>query len=170
MKHPFIVEINHRCLLLPRSTHTNDPDVLQARESMAPLFTKYDVNLVINGHNHEYERSQPLTAGSPPQGSPGIASSLAAGTTYVTNAGAGADAYQPNSVPESYVAPNTQVGYGAYSTKGYVGCYVLLTLEGTTLTLKAYGMKPGNGGVEEGDDVIDSVVFRAVAVPPGCGV
>ncbi len=157
VKHPFIVEINHRCLY-STSTHTSDPDVIQARESMAPLFTKYNVNLVLNGHDHEYERSQPLTAGSPPQGSPVIASSLAAGTTYVTNAGAGADAYPPNSIPESYVAPNTQVGYGAYSTKGYVGCYVLLTLEGSTLTLKAYGMKPGNGGLE-GDDVIDSVVF-----------
>ena len=39
-----------------------------------------------------------------------------------------------------------------------MGCYVLPTLQGATLTLKAYGMKPGAGGVA-GDDIIDSVVF-----------
>ena len=45
-----------------------------------------------------------------------------------------------------------------YSTAGYIGCYVLLTLSGQTLTLNAYGMKASGTSVAD-DTVIDTVVF-----------
>jgi hypothetical protein len=155
-KHPFIVEINHRGLY-STSNHAADFDVIQARKTMAPLLTKYKVDLVMNGHDHEYERSKPLTAGTPPEGQPVIAASAAQGTTYVINAGAGADPYAVGTSASTY-REGDPTPIGTLSTKGYLGCYVLLTLEGTKMTMNAYGMKAGGGGVA-GDDVIDTVVF-----------
>ena len=154
--HPFIVAISHRGQF-STSMHAQDFDVLNARQLMAPLFTKYHVNLVMNGHDHEYERSKSLTAGDPPQGAPVVQSSLSQGTTYVINAGAGADPYEVGTVASSFRQGNP-TPLGSFSAKGYIGCYVLLTLDGQTMTLNAYGMKAGGGGVA-GDDVIDTVVF-----------
>ncbi|HEY2517230.1 MAG TPA: fibronectin type III domain-containing protein, partial [Polyangiaceae bacterium] len=65
--HPFIVVISHRGLF-STSNHATDFDVIQARSTMAPLFDKYHVDLVMNGHDHEYERTKPITAGNPPTG------------------------------------------------------------------------------------------------------
>ena len=154
--HPFIVAISHRGMY-STSNHATDGDVIQTRASIAPLYDKYHVNLALNGHDHEYERSYPLNVGSPPTAAPVVKSSITEGTTYVINAGAGADPYQVGTYPSDYRDGNP-TPLGSFSTKGYIGCYVLLTLGGTTLTLTAYGMKAGGGGVA-GDDVIDTLTF-----------
>ena len=68
--HPFIVVISHRGMF-STSLHATDPDVLATRASLAPLYDKYKVDLVVNGHDHEYERTYPIsrcTHGSPPNG------------------------------------------------------------------------------------------------------
>ena len=159
-KHPFIVTMSHRCLFSTATSpfsHHADADVLQARASLAPLFDKYHVDLVLNGHDHEYERSLPLTAGNPPSGAPVVQTALAQGTTYVVNAGAGADPYQPDTAPAASRSGDA-TGFGTFSAKGYLGCYVLLTLNGTTVTYKAYGMKASGSSVAD-DDVIDTIVF-----------
>jgi hypothetical protein len=152
-RHPFIVAVSHRGMF-STSNHAVDSDVLQARASLAPLYTKYNVNLVLNGHDHEYERSKSLTAGTPPSGAPVIQSSLAQGTTYVINAGAGADPYATGTASSTFRQTSTSL----VSPSPYVGCYVLLTLSGQTLTLNAYGMK-GSGTSVADDVVIDNVVF-----------
>jgi hypothetical protein len=147
--HPFIVVVSHRCMF-SSSTHTIDPDVLAARGALVPLYDKYAVDLVINGHDHDYERSKPLMAGTPPSGAPVVG----AGTTYVVSAGAGADAY-----PTGAAQPFTQisVGYGIYSaTTSYLGSYSILTLRDNTLRLTAYGLKASSSSVAD-DDVIDTV-------------
>jgi hypothetical protein len=154
-KHPFIVAVSHRGQY-STSNHATDPDVIQARASLAPLFTKYNVTLVMNGHDHEYERSLPVNAGSPPNGAPIIADG---GTTYVINAGAGADPYAVSSYTPT---PNYRAGaptaLGSALGSPYIGCYVLLTLDGTTLGMKAYGMKASGTSVSD-DVVIDTVTF-----------
>jgi acid phosphatase type 7 len=155
-RHPFIVEINHRGLF-STSMHAEDVDVIQTRGALAPLFTKYGVNLVLNGHDHEYERSKSLAAGNPPTGAPVIEPTLAQGTTYVINAGAGADPYAVGTASSDFREGNP-TPLGMYSTAGYIGCYVLLTLSGQTLTLNAYGMKASGTSVAD-DTVIDTVVF-----------
>jgi hypothetical protein len=139
------------------SNHAADGDVIQTRSSIAPLYDKYHVDLALNGHDHEYERTFPLNAGTPATAAPVVKSSTSQGTTYVINAGAGADPYQVGTYPSNYRDGNP-TPLGSLSTKGYVGCYVLLTLSGTTLTLTAYGMKAGGGGVA-GDDVIDTLTL-----------
>jgi hypothetical protein len=148
--HPFVVVMNHRGLY-STADHATDPDVIATRGLLAPLFDKYGVNLVLNGHDHEYERTAPIQAGSPPSGDP-MASKQ--GTTYVICAGAGADARPVGATPVAWRL--VQAAYGAGTP--YIGTYALLTIAPTQLTLKAYGMKASSTTVS-GDDVIDTVTL-----------
>ncbi|MGO8994999.1 MAG: fibronectin type III domain-containing protein [Polyangiaceae bacterium] len=151
--HPFIVTVSHRGIY-STSDHAVDSDVLQARTSLAPLYSQYNVDLVMNGHDHEYERSKPLTwNASAGVSTPNIVD--AGGTTYVINAGAGADPYAVGQYPASFTNNSTSL----VSPSPYIGCYVLLTLSGSTLTLNAYGMKASGGSVA-GDTVIDTLVLQ----------
>ncbi len=143
--HPFIVVIGHRCMF-STSTHGTDPDVLATRGVLVPLYDKHSVDLVINGHDHDYERSLPLKAGPTPSGAPLVG----AGTTYVVSAGAGADAYATGT-PAAFTAKSVAYGSGT----SYIGSYSLLTLSGKTLTLTAYGLKASSTTVG-GDDMIDT--------------
>jgi hypothetical protein len=144
-KVPFIVALSHRGLF-STSNHSTDPDVLAARGALTPIYDKYAVDLVFNGHDHEYERSQPLKAGSPPTGDPIVGS----GTTYVICAGAGADPYDIGKIQKAYSLKQTAFG----GTTPYIGTYALLTLDGTTLTVNAYGLKASGA-----DDVIDTLTL-----------
>ncbi len=153
--HPFIVTVSHRGMF-STSNHASDSDVLATRGLLAPLFDKYHVTLAMNGHDHEYERSLPLNAGSPANGPPSI---VDGGTTYVINAGAGADPYAVASyTPTPDNRAGTPTALGSALGSPYVGCYVLLTLDGTTLAMKSYGMKASGASVAD-DVVIDSVTF-----------
>ena len=145
--HPFIIAVSHRGVF-STSMHAGDGDVLAVRAALAPLFDKYGVDLVFNGHDHEYERSKPLKAGNPASGQPVVG----AGTTYVICAGAGADPYAVGSAPGSYSA--VQMGFGAGMPK-YIGTYGLLELDAHALTFTAYGTKASSTTVA-GDDVIDT--------------
>jgi acid phosphatase type 7 len=151
--HPFIVAISHRGMF-STSYHAADNDVIQARASLAVLYDQYHVDLAMNGHDHEYERSKPLNAGNPATGTPAV---VDGGTTYVINAGAGADPYAVASFAATYRQGNA-TALGSLSMEGIIGCYVLLTLEGTKLTLTAYGMTASGGSVA-GDKVIDTFVL-----------
>ena len=142
---PFIVALSHRGLF-STSTHSKDSDVLAARGVFSPLYTKYNVDLVFNGHDHEYERSQPLQAGTPPTGDPVVGS----GTTYIICAGAGADPYAVGQITKSYSLK--QVAFGTNTP--YIGAYSLLTLNGSSLTVNAYGLKASGT-----DDVIDTMTL-----------
>jgi hypothetical protein len=148
--HPFVVVMGHRGIF-STSLHSTDPDVLTARGSLAPLFDKYKVNLVINGHDHEYERTSPITAGSPPTGDP-VVQPAGQGTTYVICAGAGAEAYAVGTTAVPYRVTKTAFGSGT----PYIGTYTLLQIAPTQLTLTAYGLK-ASGATPQDDDVIDTV-------------
>ncbi|MGO9081968.1 MAG: purple acid phosphatase family protein [Streptosporangiaceae bacterium] len=88
----FIVAFFHHCAYCTCSAHGSDGGV---RAEWVPLLDRYQVDLVINGHNHIYERTDPLTAGSPgPAAPPGATVRPAAdGTTYITAGGGGKDLY-----------------------------------------------------------------------------
>jgi hypothetical protein len=152
--HPFVLVMNHRGLY-STSEHGNDPDVLLARSVLAPIFDTYHVDLVLNGRNHEYERSYPVRANAADAASNEaiVDKDASSGTIYVTNAGAGASAYATNSLtaPENYRAFSWQFDFDT----GYVGCYGILELDGKSLTMTAYGVK----GAASADDVIDKVVL-----------
>lgn len=150
--HPFIVFVSHRGMY-STSNHSADPDVLIVRSVIAPILAKYTVDLVLNGHDHEYERSVALTpnTSNPASNTVNVQSDATKGTTYVINAGAGASAYSINSLSgtQNYRAKSWEFDFST----AYVGCYGILELDGNTLTLTEYGVK----GSASSDDVIDTL-------------
>jgi hypothetical protein len=156
--HPFIVVVSHRGLF-STSLHSADPDVSVARGALAPLFDRYGVDIAYNGHDHEYERTVPIRAGSPPTTEP-IASPQ--GTTYVICAGAGADPYAVGTADVAWRA--TKTAFGPSASPAYLGVYAIMTIApaaGTTpakLTLTAYGLNASSSTVA-GDAVIDTFVL-----------
>jgi hypothetical protein len=72
------------------------------RTLWVPLFDKYEVDLVINGHNHIYERADTMKAGKARKTPIGdTVRPETDGTTYVTAGAAGASLYG-FAVPDSY--------------------------------------------------------------------
>ena len=53
----FIVAFFHECAFSTCNGHSSDGGV---RSALAPLFSRYQVDLVVQGHNHVYERTNPL--------------------------------------------------------------------------------------------------------------
>ncbi|MZD06807.1 phosphoesterase [Streptomyces sp. SID5785] len=87
----FVVVFFHHCAY-STSTHASDGGV---RDSWVPLFDQHRVDLVINGHNHVYERTDALRGGEVGRPVPVGASTDPArdGIVYVTAGGAGKDLY-----------------------------------------------------------------------------
>jgi len=77
------------------------------RALLAPIFEESDVDLVLNGHDHDYERTQ-----------------LINGVLYIVTGGGGASLYQVN--PQSF---------SAYAESTYNTVFV--TIDGCTLNLQA---------------------------------
>jgi hypothetical protein len=88
----FIVVYFHHCAYCSCTTHGCEGGVQQY---WAPLFDKYAVDLVVNGHNHIYERTDPIKAGSPTGTAPigSVITPATQGTTYVTAGAAGKSLY-----------------------------------------------------------------------------
>lgn len=135
-KHPFIVFMNHR----PQwstSKHKDEGDTQNVRAALIPLFDQYSVDLVLGGHDHDYERSKPVKG---PYASPTIGQ----GTTYVVCAGAGADGYGTGTAAYSEKA----VAFGGGTN--WMGVYSIMTLENNTLRMQSYGLRASGA-----DDMID---------------
>lgn len=79
---PWRVAFHHQGVYATCHTHGSNLDL---REQWAPVYDRNDVQLVLNGHNHVYERSVPI------RGDAEVASGD--GTVYITAGGAGADLY-----------------------------------------------------------------------------
>ncbi|MBC2902967.1 purple acid phosphatase family protein [Streptomyces cupreus] len=97
----FIVVFFHHCTY-STSTHASDGGV---RAEWLPLFAEHQVDLVINGHNHVYERTDAIKNGEVGRPVPIGASTDPSrdGIVYVTAGGGGKDLYGfPAGVEESY--------------------------------------------------------------------
>jgi hypothetical protein len=72
----------HHCPYCSSSRHSSDAGV---RDRWTPLFDRYEVDLVINGHNHLYERTHPIRGGSHSVEAPigATVDPAADGTTYI---------------------------------------------------------------------------------------
>jgi len=68
------------------SSGTRHGSNLMLQASWGPIVDKHHVDLVLNGHEHQYEVSKPLLGGA-------VQTSSADGTVYVVAGGAGADLY-----------------------------------------------------------------------------
>ncbi|KNB51089.1 purple acid phosphatase family protein [Streptomyces caatingaensis] len=96
----FIVVFFHHCAFSTTNGHASDGGV---RAAWVPLFEKHKVDLVINGHNHVYERTDAIRRGRVGRKVPigGTADSSRDGIVYVTAGGAGKSLYD-FPVPDSY--------------------------------------------------------------------
>ena len=102
----FIVAYFHHCAYCTCTSHASEGG---ARQYFVPLFDKYSVDLVINGHNHIYERNNPLIGGSQTSTAPIGATVTPAtqGTTYVVAGRAGKSLYKFGA-PDSYAGRRRQ--------------------------------------------------------------
>jgi hypothetical protein len=82
---PWRLVTHHRPAYSASLNHGSDATL---QEAWVPVFDRHRVDLVLNGHDHDYERTHPLRGGA-------IAASPAEGTIYVVSGGAGATLYDP---------------------------------------------------------------------------
>ncbi|MFC5721213.1 purple acid phosphatase family protein [Streptomyces gamaensis] len=96
----FIVVFFHHCAFSTTNGHASDGGV---RDAWVPLFDKHKVDLVINGHNHVYERTDALRGQRVGKELPigESADSAKDGIVYVTAGGAGKSLYD-FPAPDSY--------------------------------------------------------------------
>jgi len=107
----FIVVFYHHCAFSTCESHSSDGGV---RKVLGPLFAEYEVDLAIQGHNHLYERSNPIrydassnTGSSSVQAvstSPrdaAVVHPARDGTTYITVGSAGRPRYSWSGADES---------------------------------------------------------------------
>jgi hypothetical protein len=78
----FIVVFFHHCAYATSTTHASDGGV---RDALDPLFSTYQVDLVVQGHNHVLERTDPIRNGKKVISAPDGATIHPAtdGTTYM---------------------------------------------------------------------------------------
>ncbi|MEV0179498.1 metallophosphoesterase family protein [Streptomyces sp. NPDC050625] len=96
----FIIVFFHHCAYCTSTAHASEGGV---RQEWVPLFDKYQVDLVINGHNHQYERTDVIKGNEVTKKLPigGTAYSDTEGVVYVTAGAAGRSLYA-FSAPDSY--------------------------------------------------------------------
>lgn len=82
---PWKLVTHHRPAYSASLNHGSDT-TLQAE--WVPIFDRHRVDLVLNGHDHDYERTHPLRGGQ-------LGATPADGTIYVVSGGAGATLYDP---------------------------------------------------------------------------
>ncbi|MFJ6687393.1 purple acid phosphatase family protein [Streptomyces sp. NPDC091294] len=88
----FVVVFFHHCAYCTSTAHASEGGV---RDEWVPLFEKYTVDLVINGHNHVYERTDVIKGGEVAKELPigGTAHPETDGVVYVTAGAAGKSLY-----------------------------------------------------------------------------
>jgi len=145
-KVPFVLVVHHRGLYTT-SSHADDSDVLDLRSTLAPMYDAHHVDVVVNGHDHAYERTKALRAGSDPRGAPSMVAA-GEGTVYVVNAGAGAEPYGVGAA--DFIEKSATFG----GSTGFDGVYGVLTLDARKLTLTTYGLTASGT-----DPVLDTVAL-----------
>jgi hypothetical protein len=78
----------------------NDPKSIMARERIVPILERHGVQLVFNGHEHSYQRTEPLLRGYVVRPGEGI--------VYITTGGGGSVLYPV------YASPRVAAGASAY--------------------------------------------------------
>jgi hypothetical protein len=132
----FIVVGFHFCMYCTNGFHGSDGG---PRDRWGGLFDEHGVDLVVNGHNHSYERTHPTRGGEPSRDDAGWVGGEGSlirpaqdGTVYVT-AGGGGQAVYPASIhpvgtvwtPEGLRAPEP----APWSAVRYAGSHSLLVAD-----------------------------------------
>jgi hypothetical protein len=123
-KTPWIIAIHHQPIYSCDNTHGSDTALGAAWQ---PLFDKYSVDLVLNGHVHNYQRSNPIRGSN-------LNAPAGAGTVYIVSGSVGAPLYGYNGV-----------GTCAFNVTGSSTTnYAIVDVKGNTLTFTAYDLMGGD--------------------------
>lgn len=144
---PWII-VSHHHGEFSSSSHGTDTDVLNGRKFFVPIWDKYHVDFAALGHDHNYERSKPVSG--PLTGDtldPVVQATADKGTYYMICAGAGADAYGNG------MSAWTQTS-ASYDSKTVFGFYSFLKATKTTLTLESHQLT-----ADASDPVIDTLTI-----------
>ncbi|MPQ96956.1 twin-arginine translocation signal domain-containing protein [Modestobacter sp. I12A-02628] len=100
----FIVLFLHHCAYSTTNQHASDGGV---RAVLDPLTSRYQVDLVVQGHNHVFERTDPIRDGRKTRDAPDGATVSPAtdGTIYVTVGSGGRPRYQFRPAPSAAAPP-----------------------------------------------------------------
>lgn len=159
----FIVAAFHNCMFCTNAVHGSDGGV---RSRFEPIFDQYAVDLVVNGHNHSYERTHPRKGGvnTATVAPGGTVRPATQGTTYIVAGGGGKTGYPVSLAPLSYVVAEGGMkvpevaDWSAIHSESYnllVADVIPLTAAGTT-TMKLRAISPDGS-------VIDTVTLERVA-------
>jgi 3',5'-cyclic AMP phosphodiesterase CpdA len=112
---------------------------LAIRNTWGPLYDKYGVDLVLQGHDHVYERTKPIRGTNVTQ----------VGTVYITGGTGGASHYAfKNADPPEWVAGRNNAEYGVvvldFSGINLTGRFVSLS----STTLDTFELQHVDGGVK----------------------
>ncbi|HEY6793007.1 MAG TPA: metallophosphoesterase family protein [Trebonia sp.] len=121
------------------SSSTDNGCDVGIRQAWLPLFDQYEVDLVVNGHDHDYERSYPVRGFTP-----GLGTSTFAGGT-VTQASGPVTLPSTKGQPVNTFTPTvvtTDIASPFDTTQGTV--YLVLGGGGTNKRDNAYGAKVAN--------------------------
>ena len=152
----FVVVAFHNCMYCTNAIHASDGGV---RSRWEGIFDEFAVDLVVNGHNHSYERTHPMKGGTPTAAAAKGATVTPAtqGTTYVTAGGGGQASYPVGLAPLSYVVQEDgtklpeQALWSAVATQDYnvlVADVTPLTPE-RTATMRLRAVKPDGSLLDE---------------------
>jgi predicted phosphodiesterase len=90
--------------------------VNEIRNELQPIFDRYDVNLVINGHKHAYERSVPLMYNNVETNVASCMYEKYKGQIYIT-VGTGGHSHSPFTEKESWSVIQNDNDYGFFNIK-----------------------------------------------------
>lgn len=108
---PWLIVVFHSPLYTTFLGHIDEPQALQMKKAMEPLFIRYGVNIIVSGHDHAYMRTRSLKFGQvDPMGKSPIYLTLGAGG----NREGHAPGFRDEASAEDWVAVRTldDFGYG----------------------------------------------------------
>ncbi|MBI3698741.1 MAG: metallophosphoesterase [Acidobacteria bacterium] len=130
-----VVYFHH--LPYPTSVHQNDPVTKTVRDFVVPILDRYPIDLVLNGHEHNYQRSYPLRGGEVT--APGL------GAVYVVTGGGGGSLYP--------VFPRPFLAYAESANH-----YLRVEAQGLRMTVHAIRV--------DGQEIDNFTLEPRVTVPP----
>ena len=177
----FIVAFFHHCAYATSHNHASDGGV---RDALDPLFSRYQVDLAVQGHNHQFERTDPIRYGKKTRSAPDGATIRPAedGVTYICAGSGGRPRYpfRPAPGPEAPAPAGVKVSGAQALAEGerYRG-HKPAKPENTTTTVansyvwSAAGAKPGHHKGKRVPEAVDwsqvrydAYAFLAVDVVP----
>ena len=162
----WIVVQMHQCAL---SSSTDNGCDAAIRQAWVPLFDQYEVDIVVNGHDHDYERSYPVRGFTAGQGTStftgGTVTQASGPVTLPSTHGAVVNTFTPNVVTTDETSPFD-------TSKGTV--YLTLGGGGTNKRDNAYGADVANvtsftqirtGSTKPGPDATEPATWSARTDP-----